>query len=71
MELQEENVVSQNKVIDYIMDYLEEYNSDGKYRYILSFSFGGGILYASDSHDITAEVLRGINEKYESEQEEK
>ena len=68
MELQEENVVAQNRVIDYIMDYLEEYNSDDKYRYILSFSFGGGILYASDALDITQEVLRGINEKYESEQ---
>lgn len=67
-ELQEENAVGQNKVIDYIMDYLEEYNSDDKYRYILSFSFGGGILYASDALDITQEVLRGINEKYESEQ---
>ncbi len=68
MELQEENVVSQNRVIDYIMDYLEEYNSDKSYRYILSYSFGGSILYASDALNITKEVLKGINQKYESEQ---
>lgn len=71
MALQEENVVGQNKVIDYIMNYLEEYNSDGTYQYILSYSFGGGILYATDALDITQEVLRGINERYESEQDSK
>jgi len=71
MELQEENAVGQNKVINYIMEYLDEYNSDNKYRYILSYSFGGGILFASDALNITQEVLRGINEKYESEQSSK
>lgn len=67
MELQEENLVSQNKVIDYIMKYLKEYNSDNKYRFIFSYSFGGGLLYASDALDITSEVLVGINQKYASE----
>lgn len=64
MELQEENLVSQNKVIDYIMQYLKEYNSDNKFRYIFSYSFGGGLLYASDALDITSDVLVGINQKY-------
>lgn len=68
MELQEENLVSQNKVIDYIMDYLEEYNSDGEYRFIFSYSFGGGLLYASDALNITREVLVGINKKYAAEE---
>lgn len=68
MELQEENLVSQNKVIDYIMKYLEEYNSDGTYRFIFSYSFGGGLLYASDALDITYDVLDGINNKYEAEE---
>jgi outer membrane protein len=67
MELQEENAVSQNKVIDYIMKYLKEYNSDNTYQYIFSYSFGGGLLYANEAMDITSEVLKGINEKYEAE----
>ena len=67
-QLQEENQVSQNKVINYIMEYLDDYNKDGKYEYILSYSFGGGVLYADDSLDITAAVLKGINEKYAQEQ---
>ena len=69
-ELQEENMVGQNKIINYIMDYLEEYNKNREYNYILSYSFGGGILYADDTRDITHEVLKGINAKYEREQQE-
>ena len=48
-QLQEENTVSQNKVIDYIMNYLKDYNKDKKYKYILSYSFGGGVLFADDN----------------------
>lgn len=68
-ELQEENMVGQNRVINYIMQYLEEYNKNKDYNYILSYSFGGGILYADDRRDITQQVLKGINAKYEREQE--
>ena len=67
-ELQEENIVSQNKVIDYIMSYLKEYNKDKNYQYILSYSFGGGILYATENLDITSEVVKGINLQYDKEQ---
>ena len=67
-QLQEESTVSQNKVIDYIMQYLKEYNKDKKYEYILSYSFGGGVLYADNQLDITNKVLVGINQKYAEEQ---
>ncbi len=69
-ELQEENMVAQNRVINYIMEYLEEYNKNKDYNYILSYSFGGGILFADDSRDITQDVLEGINAKYDKEQQE-
>lgn len=67
-ELQEEGLVSQNKVINYIMEYLKEYNSDNTYSYIFSYSFGGGLLYVNEGSDITKEVLEGINKKYSEEQ---
>jgi outer membrane protein len=70
MELQEENVVSQNKVINYIMEYLEVYNADNRFRYIFSYSFGGGLLYAYKGMDITNEVLTGINKQYLAEKAE-
>ncbi len=67
-ELQEENMVSQNKVIDYIMTYLKEFNKGKNYQYIMSYSFGGGILYAAENLDITNEVVKGINLQYDKEQ---
>ncbi|MCF8379374.1 MAG: OmpH family outer membrane protein [Bacteroidales bacterium] len=70
-ELQEEGMVGQNKVINYIMEYLEVYNSDNKFKYIFSYSFGGGLLFASDALDITPEVLAGINQKYAEEKSSK
>lgn len=67
VQLQEENGVAQNQVIDYIMKYLEEHNSGVDYDYVFSYSFGGGLLFANKSLDITGEVLAGINAKYEAE----
>ena len=66
-ELQEEGMVGQNKVINYIMEYLKEYNSDQKYKYIFSYSFGSALLYVNEASDITAEVLTGMNKKYAEE----
>jgi outer membrane protein len=42
--------------------YLADYNKDGKYDYILSYSRASNILYANKSLDITADVLKGLNE---------
>jgi hypothetical protein len=32
---------------------------------VLGTSFGGNILYANDSLDITSNVVKGLNEKYQ------
>jgi outer membrane protein len=42
--------------------FLEEYNKDKRYDYILSYSRSGSILYADKSLDITADVIKGMNE---------
>lgn len=34
----------------------------GKYRFVLGYSSKGGILYADRRHDITTEVLNGLNQ---------
>ena len=41
---------------------LAEYNKDKKYDYILSYAKGGSIMFANKSLDITAEVLKAMNE---------
>lgn len=67
-ELSEEQQVTNRQLLYYIKDYLMEYNKQKNYIYIVSNSFGGPFLYATDKHDITEEVIVGINAKYAKEQ---
>lgn len=62
-QLMDQQQVMNRQILYSIMGYLEKYNQ-GKYRYILSNSVGGGLLYADPVLDITDEVIRGINEYY-------
>lgn len=64
LELAEEEQVMNRQLIYSIMEYLKEYNTDHNYRFILGTSFGGNILYANDSLDITTEIIKGLNQKY-------
>jgi len=66
MEMAEEQAVMQRKILQSIMDYLKEYNSEKGYRYILGNAFDAKILYADPALDITASVLDGINAKYKA-----
>jgi len=63
-QIQEEGMVGHRKVIDYIMEYLKEYNQNQAYQYIFSFSFGSNLFYADDARDITSEMITGLNNKY-------
>lgn len=44
-------------------NYLKEYNKEKNYLFILGYQRGTGILLASDSLDVTKEVLEGLNKK--------
>lgn len=57
-----------SELLDKISDFLERYNEDKGYDFILGYAKGGGILYARDAHDITREVLRLLNEEYDANQ---
>jgi len=63
-QLQEEGIVSNRKVIDYIMVYLKEYTADKNIQFIFSYTFGGNLIYMNGAYDITNEILVGINQKY-------
>ncbi|MDP4208343.1 MAG: OmpH family outer membrane protein [Bacteroidota bacterium] len=71
MQLAEEEQVMNRQVLNSIMEYLKEYNKGKKYEFILGNSFGSNLLYADNSLDITAEVVKGLNEKYKSVSKEK
>jgi len=63
-QLQEEGIVSNRKVIDYIMEYLKEYTKDKNIRFVFSYAFGGNLMYMDGSFDITSDILAGVNQKY-------
>ncbi|MFO7827257.1 MAG: OmpH family outer membrane protein [Bacteroidales bacterium] len=66
-ELSEEEQVMLRQGLDRIMKFLEEYNKEYNYKYVLSQTFGSQVLYADKSLNITRDVLNGLNEKYEKE----
>jgi outer membrane protein len=69
LQLQEEEQVSNRKLINAIMEYLKIYNADQNYQFIFSNSFGDNVLLANDQLDITYIILPGLNEKYRAEKE--
>jgi len=69
LQLQEEEQVSNRKLINAIMEYLKIYNAEQNYQFIFSNSFGDNVLFANDQLDITYIVLPGLNEKYRAEKE--
>ena len=66
-ELTEQQNVMNRRLIDAIMQYLNENSQNYDYRYVLGASFGGNILYAHDGLDITQSVITGLNEAYREE----
>jgi outer membrane protein len=66
-QLQEEGVVKNRQMIDNIEQYLKQYNKDKGYSFIFSYSFGGNLMYGAEGHNITREIIAGINKAYPAE----
>lgn len=64
-EINEKQTVMNRQVINAIMEYLKENSAQFNYKYVLGTSFGGNILYANDSLDITGNIVKGLNDKYQ------
>ena len=67
-ELAEKEQVIYRQVLNSVMEYLDEYAEKHDYHYILSYSFGGPVLYKKEEFDVTKDVLKGLNEEYANEQ---
>ncbi len=65
--LMEEEQVMNRSILDYMYEYLEVYNLEGNYDFILGKSFGGVILNGNKGLDITQDVLKGLNEYFAAE----
>jgi outer membrane protein len=70
-DINEQQIVMNRQVINAIMEYMKDNSTEYNYKYVLGTSFGGNILYANDSLDITKNVTQGLNEKYKQEKEKK
>ena len=64
-ELEQVRNAKYNELTQCINDYIQEYNSTAKYDFILT-KMGGNMLYANEAMDITKHVVKGLNEKYTS-----
>ena len=69
--LNEEGLVAQRQVLEYINQYLAEFNADRGYQYILARQFPGPILYGDSTLDVTNDVIAGLNAKYNAEKAKK
>jgi outer membrane protein len=69
-ELAEKEQVIYRQVLNSVMDYLEDYADNHNYHYILSYSFGGPILYKKEKLNVTPEVLKGLNKAYQNKNQE-
>jgi len=68
-ELAEKEQVIYRQVLNSVMEYLDDYAANNDYHYILSYSFGGPILYKKEKLNITPDVLEGLNEAYQQNNE--
>ncbi len=67
--LAEEQQVSNRKVLNSIMEYLKKMEGIHGYQYILGTTFGGNVMYAHESLNITDEVVEGLNKEYQDSKE--
>jgi len=57
-QLQAEN---NKQLLDSVMNYIKIFNKDRKYNYVFD---AAGVLIGDDSHNITKEILVGLNARY-------
>lgn len=49
-----------------IRAYIEKYNKENEYEYVLGYSLGGGILFANPALDVTQKIIEGLNKEYKA-----
>jgi outer membrane protein len=62
--LQMEEAKKNEQLYKNIRAYLEKYNKENSYEYVLGYSLGGGILFANPSLDVTKKIIDGLNKEH-------
>lgn len=63
LRLQDLSLRKMQEVKNKVEDYLKEYNKSKGYTYILAYE-PGFMFYRDSTYDITADLLKGLNERY-------
>lgn len=66
-----EKTLRNMEIHDTLVNFIARFNKDNNYTYILERAYGGGILWADTSLEITNEILKGLNEEYKAIKKEK
>jgi outer membrane protein len=62
--LAQEELEKNEELYQQIYDYIDKYNDENEFEFVLGYSRGGGILYANKQLDVTEKVLAGLNAAY-------
>ena len=66
--LGEEEAKKNKELYDNISSYIQKYNRENGYHFVLGYSQGGGILYANPDLDVTQKIITGLNKEYKDKQ---
>jgi len=64
--LAEQEYQMNQRFIDSVTNFLQRYNKNKSFDYILGYTKGGGILFANEKNDITYLVIEGLNKEYKN-----
>lgn len=62
--LQQQGQAEMDSLVNKVKDIIKKYGKDNGYTYILGGGDGGSVLYGSDQKDLTADILKIVNEQY-------
>ncbi|MCQ2973869.1 MAG: OmpH family outer membrane protein [Bacteroidales bacterium] len=65
MELSDDQSKISKMVYDSIKNYVDIYNAEKGYKFILSNNLGGVLLYGDKKADITEDILKALNKRYQ------
>ena len=66
--LMQEQAKYNEELYENVSKYLKEFGQKENLEVVLTYTKGSGVLYASDSLDITKAVIAGLNEKHNTQQ---
>ncbi len=65
-QLQQESGKELDSIVKQVKVFIKDYGKQKGYDYIYGTGDAATVLYAKDSYDITSEITKALNEKYES-----